>query len=80
MGVDLRRPAAIFSPMKILNLICSAALLSPLFAAASHGAGEARVENFGTPVFGKAVKIDGVNPRAMALCADGKTLYIGSYH
>lgn len=81
MGVDLRRAPANFAPMRILNLLCAPVLLFPFIASAAAGGAEgARVENFGAPVFGKAVKIGGVSPRAMALCVDGKTLYIGASH
>lgn len=81
MGVDLRRAPANFAPMRILNLLCAPVLLFPFIASAAAGGAEgARVENFGAPVFGRAVKIGGVSPRAMALCVDGKTLYIGASH
>ena len=81
MGVDLRRAPANFASMRILNLLCAPVLLFPFIASAAAGGAEgARVENFGAPVFGKAVKIGGVSPRAMALCVDGKTLYIGASH
>ena len=81
MGVDLRRAPANFAPMRILNLLCAPVLLFPFIASAAAGGAEgARVENFGAPVFGKAVKIGGVSPRAMALCVDGKNLYIGASH
>lgn len=78
MGVDLRRVSDSFFRMRTFSLLCAAALLFPAFAViAGDGAGGARVENFGSPVFGKAVKIDGVGPRATALCVDGGTLYAG---
>lgn len=81
MGVDLRRAPANFAPMRILNLLCAPVLLFPFIASAAAGGAEgARVENFGAPVFGRAVKIGGVSPRAMALCVDGKNLYIGASH
>lgn len=81
MGVDLRRAPANFASMRILNLLCAPVLLFPFIASAAAGGAEgARVENFGAPVFGRAVKIGGVSPRAMALCVDGKTLYIGASH
>ena len=42
--------------------------------------GGIKIENLRGGVFGKAVKIEGIVPNAMALCIEGKILYAGSSH
>ena len=42
--------------------------------------GGIKIENLRGDAFGKAVKIEGIAPNAMALCIEGKILYAGSSH